>query len=427
MLSDLKNQFAYGRGGRWLIAIVAAAIISFGAKVIIARNTYGSLDAVLWGIDLANLHHDGAIALYRNGTTVLIPGLADHHHEVFNHPPFMLRMLSWWGWLSDVSGRPLRFWLRFTCSALDLMSIALLAGMMLRTESEFRPASLLLVAVSPVSLMISGFHCNVDPIMVGFLLLSIYLLETGPVWPAGMAFGMAINIKVVPLIFLPAIFLYLSGKKRIHFFLATAGAVVIASLPIIVQDPLLVMRQVFGYNPLSGNWGISRFVFALASDASFSIYARFAKIPLMLVVILVSLWMNARERKPILGLQLGFISFLFLALSPGFGVQYLAWLVPWTYFLTLRQSLAFHLTGGLLLFSYYSRAAGQFPWDLAYSGKQEFYGLLVLIGLLCWFCVCWLALCFARKLNSGNPWAQNTARSFTGSREVLTRRYEEVL
>jgi hypothetical protein len=382
----------------WLIVIFAAALIAFAAKVIIARYTYGSLDAVLRELNLIDLRREGAVALYQNGTTVQIPGIDDHHHEVFNHPPFIIRVLSFWGWLADISGLPLRFWDRFTCSLADLLVIGLFAAMMRRPQASPHPGVVFLAAISPVSLMISGFHCNVDPIMVAFVLLSVYLLDAAPAWLAGMSFGMAMNLKVVPLIFVPALFLYLGPKKRLEFFLSAAGVFVAASAPILFQHPLLIWQQVFGYNPLSGAWGISRVLFVFASDTSFQLYSRFGKIPVLLVIVLSSIWMRLRDTRPRLEVQFGLIAFLFLALSPGFGVQYLAWLVPWTCCLTFRQALAFHLTAGLFLFSFYYRATGGFPWDLAYSGKPEFYGSLVFMGLCCWACVCWLAFCFARIL-----------------------------
>ena len=409
-----NKGFAGGSGRSWLFALVAATILSFAAKVIIARNTYGSLDALLWETNLQELRHDGLSTLYKNGTVVRIAGQPDHH-EIFNHPPFMIRLLAGWGWLSDVTGQPLRFWLRATCAVADLASVALLVAIMLRTQAVFQPATLLLVAASPVSLMISGFHGNVDPIMIALVLLSVYLLETGSAGLAGMALGMAMNFKIVPLIFLPAMLLYLSGKKRIELLLGMVGVFVIGSMPILAQDPALVWNRVFGYSPqlVSGRWGISRFVYILASQPSFDLYARTAKIPLLCLLALAAIWFNAREHKPPLALQCGFAAFLFLALTPGFGVQYLAWAVPWACFVTFRQALAFHATSGLLIFSCYNRGADGLPWYFAYNGTSEWYGSVVFIGLLCWLTICGLMVHSARSMGIVTTFFVNRGRIFT--------------
>ena len=44
-----------------------------------------------------------------------------------------------------------------------------------------------------------------DPVMIFFVVLAVYALERrAPLWLAGAALGMSVNIKVVPLVFWPA-------------------------------------------------------------------------------------------------------------------------------------------------------------------------------------------------------------------------------
>jgi hypothetical protein len=389
-------------GQRWLVALVVVAGLSFVAKLVIAGNTYGSLDAMLWENNLRELRQDGPVALYQHGTDVRIAGLPEHH-EVYNHPPFMIRVLAWLGWLADITGLPLRFWMRAECAFADVVSIILLMGLMLRRAGLIRSATLVLTAASPVSLMISGFHCNVDPIMTAWVVLSVYLAETGPAWIAGAAFGMALNFKIVPLIFAPAFFFFLNGWKRITFFGACAGIFVLGSLPILAQDPVLICKSMFSYNPISGRWGISRFVFVVASETVYEAYSRTSKFLALGILALTAYVVNRRRTRPPLALQFGLMAYLFVALIPGFGVQYLAWLAPWTCFLKLRQALAFHVTGGALLFCNYTRAANGFPWNFAYNGASEWYGSVVFIGLVCWLAICWLAFCFARQISGSTP------------------------
>jgi hypothetical protein len=113
--------------------------------------------------------------------------------------------------------------------------------------------------------------------------------------------------------------------------------------------------------------------------------------------------MNFRQVKPPF-LQCAFLAFLFLSLSPGFGVQYLVWLVPWTAILTIREAVAFHTISGVFLFSYYNRAAHGLPWYSADSvATPVWYGTVVLLGLLCWLTICLLVISTARRLEVDVP------------------------
>jgi len=376
--------------GRWRPAIVAVAVLFCVFKIVINWNTYGSTDALLWETNLQTLQHSGATELYRGGTNLRDEG-GIYHHEVFNHPPFMIHLVSWWGALAEFTGRPMRFWMRLTCSAADIAGVFLLLALLRRMPSRPDPGSLLLVAASPVSLMISGFHGNTDPIMIALLLLSIFWLETGPAMLAGAALGMAANIKIVPLLFAPALFFSLRGRKKIEF--AAGGLLMFAagSMPTIVENPALVARNVFGYSPQSGIWGLPAFVTILGTPEFLAVFAQVTKVASIALMVVASIWMNRGERRPHRLLQCALLSFVLLAFTPGFGVQYLAWVVPFTCLLRLREALAFHASAAVFLFSYYTRAGGGFPWYLANSVIHKVWNLpMVMLGLVCWGIVCFL-------------------------------------
>ena len=86
------------------------------------------------------------------------------------------------------------------------------------------PLAVLLMALCPTSIMISGFHGNTDPLMIALLLLSVYLIEgDAPSWIAGVAMGLATNVKVVPVVLLPVVLLYLPNSwARAKFLLGAA-------------------------------------------------------------------------------------------------------------------------------------------------------------------------------------------------------------
>ncbi|MEO8657962.1 MAG: glycosyltransferase family 39 protein [Bryobacteraceae bacterium] len=387
---------------RSIAALVAAVILSFAAKVTLASRTYGATDVLFWEVFADQLQQKGASTLYREGAVLYREG-GPYFSEEFNHPPFMTRILALWTQLAAVSGQPFRFWLRLSSAFADVLSVLLLVGIMRRTTDGLRPGTLLLVALSPVCLLVSGFHGNTDPVMVSFVLLSVYLIASEKsFWLAGAALGMAMNFKIMPVVFVPAVLLFLpTFRKRLQFAAGAAGAFLAASLPLILQDPLLIWRHVFGYTPQAGVWGLSRFAAIVVTADDLPVYARTAKYLLLVALLLGAAWMNLRAvRRPPMELQFGVLTFLFVALTPGFGVQYLAWLTPWTALLRFRHSLYFQAASGLFLFSYYNRAAQAFPWYLANSAATPvWYGSVVYLGLLCWVTICWLTVIFWQKAN----------------------------
>jgi hypothetical protein len=389
---------------RWQVTILIAAALSLIGKVTIASRTIGSTDALLWEASLRQLRESGAAALYENGS-ILRRGGIPYHAEVFNHPPFTLRLLSVGGWVADKTRLPLRFWLRVACALADLASTMLACLILRAARLSFSPLALLLTAASPVSLLISGFHGNTDPLMMAMLLLAVYQVQSGAAWRAGAALGLAASIKIVPLLFLPALALTLPGRKRTLLLAGAAGVFLAGSLPLAAERPGLIWRHVFGYAPQTGIWGISRLVAAFGTEAQTEAYAHFAKLALLLLLGWVSVWLGLRKPQPPIALQCALLAFLLLSLTPGFGVQYLTWLVPWACLLSGRQAAAFHGIGGLFLACYYTRAAHGFPWNMADSAATPvWYGSLIAAGLLCWLAIVLLTFSILRRTLRPREW-----------------------
>jgi glycosyl transferase family 87 len=386
---------------------VFLAVAAFLLKTAIALTTYGSTDVLLFEADLTKIRRDGALALYRDGISTEWCGQAGQRAcPPFNHPPLMIRALEAWGLLSRLSGLPPRFWLRLTCALADLGSLAMLTRMLSQQLSERRTRlALLLLAASPISILVSGFHGNTDPIMIFFVLLSICLVERQrPAWLAGVALGIAVNIKILPVLLAPAMLLSLRGTRRKIELCAGAAAVFLAgSVPVLIAAPELVMTRVFGYSSQSGPWGLS--LLALASLQSphlawlYDLHGRYGKLLSLCLVLGASLWPRPRPGRNALLMQAGFLMFLFVCLIPGFGVQYLAWLVPWVVMLGTRSTATYYLAGTVFLFAYYTAAAAGFPWYFANSLERPAWTAAVIwLGLICWVVVCCIALIYVRSL-----------------------------
>jgi hypothetical protein len=199
---------------------------------------------------------------------------------------------------------------------------------------------------------------------------------------AGIAFGMAFNVKVIPLIFLPAFFLYLSGGWRFLFLLCAAGTVFAGSMPYILHDPQIINQKVLGYGSYYGHWGLSRLLMELAPsgglasqlDALFQAYGRYLALglPALAALVLNAPHIVLRWSRPSLYVQCGLAAALFLVVTPGFGPQYLAWLVPWVPAAGAIVAAACYAVTGLFLFLVYDYWAGHFPWHTADARPYEF-------------------------------------------------------
>lgn len=357
------------------------------AKLMIAFNTYGTNDVKYWETFLQTAKEFGGLETYKR-------------IWYFNHPPFMLNWLFILDFFANFSGIAFPFWLRLPAIIADIAIIVLIIKIFNQiAPNKFSILALMLLATAPTSIMISGFHGNTDPVMIFFLILSIYLLSNNkPVWLAGVALGMSLNIKVVCLILIPCLFFYLPDmKKRGEYFLAVGITFLVGSLPYILQGDLkIIIDHVFGYNSQYGIWGLPRLLSSsLPESLSWinTFYQTKGKYIVLGVIALLSFWMNSSEKKVPLFIQCGLLFFVFLSISSGFGVQYMAWLVPWVILLDISLIASFYLTSGLFLFLVYNFWSQGFPWNFANSDVAgPWTGYIIYYEILCWAAV--LAVAF---------------------------------
>lgn len=360
---------------------MAVTLAATALKLWLAFTTYGSSDVWYWEVYLATTRDVGALQLY-------------HTDEHFNHPPFTTHALLALGAAAGATGIHFPFWLRLPAIVADVVTVALVALLVTRRSpwgpaglaGRTGPLALALLAGAPALVMISGYHGNTDPVVMCFVLLAIVLWELrrsalAGAALSGAAFGMALNVKAIPLIFLPAFCLYVSGWWRFVFIACAALAVLAGSLPYVFQDPLIIAQKVLGYGSYYGHWGLSRVLSDLAPSGGLAaqldaLLRAFGRVLALGVPALAAVLMNAphlltRLARPSLYVQCGVAAALFLALTPGFGVQYVAWLVPWVPAAGAAVAAAFYATTGLFLFLVYDYWSAQFPWHTADARPYE--------------------------------------------------------
>jgi uncharacterized membrane protein len=344
--------------------VLLLAVGALLAKLYCAATTIGTSDVAFFFDFARTIHKDGLIAMYRAT-------------PFFNHTPLV-------GWFSEAAyvlcggdRQAFVFYLRLPAIFADLFAV--LALLWLR-EKTGRPGwwALGIFAASPVAFMVSGYHGNVDPVMaLGVLLAGIACALDRPAL-CGLCLGLACNIKIVPLLLAPAFFFVWWRQRRALPFTAAAAVTVLIgwSYPL-VRIPGIFIKDVLGYGSIWGVWGIPYFlrltnlpslrniVFTDASPAQNAIML------CLKIVIVLSALALAWQRRKAAGLEifqtLALVWAVFFVFAPGFGAQYLAWLMPcflvanerWFAWLTAASSVA--------LFVFYNAISHGMPWRQGFT------------------------------------------------------------
>jgi hypothetical protein len=370
-----------------------AATAALALKLTLAFNTYGTNDVIIYEQCLKKARTEGGMALIRDGVVYPRAPRESLSRWQFTLCPFMIPVLHGWGWLGDHTGLPFRFWLRATSALADAASVFLVLKMIQPAVS-----GLLLIALSPVSIFIAGFHGSTDPIHVALTLLAVFVTQRyRKPWLSGALFALAMSVKVVPLIYIPAlVFFFPDARRRLEFLLALGATFLAGCLPYVAQDPILIYKQLFGYTSQFGFWGFPRLLTLLSAAVPAAhtltlIYYALGRFAVLGAVAYFS-WKHRNSAAPLFT-RVAFIAAFFMTFIPAFGIQYLAWLIPWTAAARVRASLAFHLIGGVFVASVYTYWSGGMPWYLADAISTGMWrGPLIGLELVTWAIVFWMWL-----------------------------------
>ena len=347
--------------------VIALALVATAIKLTIAYNTIGTNDAVFFYTFAKALHEHGLEWTYA-------------HSRYFNHPPltaYYLRgifALTEQRWCQDL-GIHFPFLLRFPGIVADFLVVLVLLRI---SKSHFKIPTWALstFALSPVSLMVSGFHGNTDPVMVLFLACAVWMCLQNQAVLAGLFFALSCQIKIVPLLFLPAFALFWWSQNRSRAFLITGALTtcVLWAEPL-HNFPLLFARNVLAYGSYWGIWGVTYF-FRATGLSQFSRLSFFDLEPaqtfivtfLKVIIVAAALWIawqHRRARGRAFVESLGYTWLVFFVFAPGVCPQYLIWLAP----LILILSPAFYayltIASSVFLFEFYNITSGGLPWSVA--------------------------------------------------------------
>jgi hypothetical protein len=189
-------------------------------------------------------------------------------------------------------------------------------------------------AVSPLALLVTSWHGQIEPIVLACALTGLLLLRRRKNLLAGAMVGLAASIKTWPIVFAFALFRGTPRRRWLGLLASIAAVpfVVYVTMPLFLTTDLTsVARDVLGYRSLIGWFGWSALINILRGTHRIGLRGGIITLEqristTMLVVAAVAVlwvWRRARAEVFMLALLLAFI-----ITAAGFGMQYLMWPLP---------------------------------------------------------------------------------------------------
>jgi Gpi18-like mannosyltransferase len=345
--------------------ILLAALLALGAKLYCAATTVGTNDTDTFYNFGRFIWENGLLAQYRATPE-------------FNHTPLV-------GWFCAAiygigKGSAFSLLLRLPGIFADFFAIVALLRW---GEFPERPRfwALLLFALSPVNFMVSGFHGNVDAVLAWLLLFAAREGVGGRAISCGLLFGLACQVKVIPLLLAPVFFFFWAARGRGWPFVAAAAAIILAgwSFPLLTI-PEVFLRNVLGYSSNWGSWGITHWlhatgwpVFASVGFLGLNDWQTAIMSGLKYLIIFAAFalaWRRRNHPSADLPATLLLVWTVFFVFAPGFGAQYLVWFAPLLVLTSPRWFTVITAASTVFLFHFYNITAGGMPWDHAISTAE---------------------------------------------------------
>lgn len=371
------------RGDRVRLALWLCGFCGYLARVVYAAHAVGSNDILTWERFAHQIANAGVIEQYASDRD-------------FNHPPLM-------GWLSyacltlaDQLDLRFAFVFKWPAIAAELCTGWLLDRFWSRLEGPRTGAlAFALYGLSPVSFLISAHHGNTDCICVLFVLASVYALQCRRApFVAGLALAAAINVKLIPIITLPALALAgLHSKREAQRFVLGLGLGIVPFLPILWAVPPQFARNALAYSSNQENWGVRVLLGAAGAwrgAQPASLFARaygvLGRLAILGSVAWVA-WSFGPSRRLSVAALTALSVALFLVLAPGFGVQYLVYAAPLLFAVSPWRGFRYACVAGLFAAAVYlSFWDGSRPYLTWFDGRYPLQ--TVPFGILTWALLC---------------------------------------
>lgn len=331
------------RRDRRLMRLVGVALL---IRVLILVLSVGSNDVGIWAWVANHIQQLGLLGAYE---------------AIFeaNHPPAAALYMSW---AFGVDSGLLFPWLvKLPALVGDMATAALIWHVVARHRGpETARGVTVAYLFNPLTILLSAFHGNTDVLYVALLFAAtVALAEDRPGW-AGLLYGATLNVKLLPVAFGAAFLVLLVRRGGLGRFVAAAAIALTPVWTVMAMRPSTVPGRLIGYlHPVAEPWGLTGLEL-LARDTEQVWYHANGRVILAVALVLAAGWTYDRHLGPYRTVGLSVATFLLL--TPAFGLQYLAPLVPFLFVVAPRLGAVYGLAGGAFLaVAYASTMDGWLP------------------------------------------------------------------
>jgi hypothetical protein len=378
-----------GLNRRQRYIVGALLVLALALRGFIASRSVGSNDAVTWQEFAEHIARHGLLRTY-------------YDIDYFNHPPLMGRFSVLALRLGALLHEPFMDVFKAPIILADVAAAGLL-WLIWRERGERKAAQIaVLFSFNLVSILVSAYHGNTDCLLATLCLASAYGVHREKWGWAGLALGAAINVKIVPVMLLPVFGLMLPSRRALLRFGLGLAVCALPFLPVVWRIWPVFYRNVFAYNSIPFRWGVPLLIESTDQTLPqlahwlrtyYVPHARFVILGSMLLIGLLQRW-----RRQLNAFEAGALALsLFLVLLPGFGVQYLAWVVPLLFAADPEVALEFSAYGGVFAFLiYYLFWTGTRPWFSDFI--SDFPSPSPFVGVFAWAALLRYCIASFRKL-----------------------------
>ncbi|MGE4608681.1 MAG: hypothetical protein AAEJ52_18265 [Myxococcota bacterium] len=353
--------------GSWFWVAVA---MGFAVRAYLILLTPGTDDVPIWESHAGWTAQNGLIGYYS-------------FQEVFNHPPFIGRVLSELWQLAKAGDIPYRIPHRAIFSLFDLGNALLL--LRLFRESPWKYAIFAGYWLNPLAVIFSSYHGNTDTAVAFFVLLAMSFAVERRAALAGVAIGVGLWFKLPTVLAIPALFFFFEGAAASMVFGCVAlavGATTYLTTALQAWDLLYVRVLAYpgldivtpGGVPVWGFWNVFGIVKTAPESARTALEALIgfhrdhnSLVSVLPIGVYAFLRRNAIEPRE-LGVTICGSFLIFYGLTNFWAYQYLAWVLPFLIFPGAVFSVAATVVLFAYIYSLYTMLCGN-PYLL---GKWDF-------------------------------------------------------
>jgi hypothetical protein len=250
--------------------LLAAILLGLGLRVALAAVCWGTNDANTFGQFGFYITRDGLIPTYIGDAWLNHPPIPSYWSEaawrltVPDEPGYdpgnpVNGDNHYISQLTDTPGRYFSAVFKIPTLLAECATVWLLYRLWRDRAGKSRGLAVAaMYAWSLDAILVSGYHCNTDPIYAFFCLLCVYLLQDKRShFLAGLALAAAINVKLTPvLLILPLLLWHRSWQSAWKFVLGLAiGALPFVPVLLLAGKPFYANAIAYKSNP--DNWGIT--------------------------------------------------------------------------------------------------------------------------------------------------------------------------